>query len=239
MHREVSLKAKQITSASIKEANTFDDVKVKPEHIVLSILMDDDNDCVKAFNLLNINTIELYDRIADHLRKNDITPRITRTTNNRKKLPFSDDVRIIFRSLDKECESLNDEVIDVIHIMLAILTKPTITSKILSEIYGVNYNSFKKTIKDMKNDFNRAYDSDEQEESEGFKKKPKQTDGKTKTPVLDNFCRDISKAVDKGEIDPVVGRTIEIKRVSQILSRRKKNNPILIGEPGVGKTSVV
>jgi ATP-dependent Clp protease ATP-binding subunit ClpC len=239
MHREVSLKAKQITSGSIKEANTFDDVKVKPEHIVLSILMDDDNDCVKAFNLLNVNTIELYDRISDHLRKNDITPRITRTINNRKKLPFSDDVRMIFRSLDRECESLNDEVIDVTHIMLAILAKPTISSKILSEIYGVNYNSFKKTIKEMKNDLNRAYDSEEQEENEGFKKKPKQTDGKTKTPVLDNFCRDISKAVDKGEIDPVVGRTIEIKRVSQILSRRKKNNPILIGEPGVGKTSVV
>ena len=62
---------------------------------------------------------------------------------------------------------------------------------------------------------------------------------KAKTPVLDNFCRDVSKAVEKGEIDPVVGREVEIKRVSQILSRRKKNNPVLIGEPGVGKTAIV
>ncbi|MDV7390157.1 ATP-dependent chaperone ClpB, partial [Arthrospira platensis SPKY1] len=62
---------------------------------------------------------------------------------------------------------------------------------------------------------------------------------KSKTPVLDNFCRDISKSVEKGQIDPVVGREIEIKRVSQILSRRKKNNPVIIGDPGVGKTAII
>jgi ATP-dependent Clp protease ATP-binding subunit ClpC len=76
--------------------------------------------------------------------------------------------------------------------------------------------------------------------NDGFKKKPiNKGDTKSKTPVLDNFCRDVSKAVENGEIDPVIGRKNEIKRVSQILSRRKKNNPILIGEPGVGKTSIV
>jgi ATP-dependent Clp protease ATP-binding subunit ClpC len=98
-----------------------------------------------------------------------------------------------------------------------------------------------KKIKDgfKGNVYGAAYEGDEGDEQESLKRKSKQVDGKSKTPVLDNFCRDISKAVDKDEIDPVVGRKIEIKRVSQILSRRKKNNPILIGEPGVGKSSIV
>jgi ATP-dependent Clp protease ATP-binding subunit ClpC len=76
-------------------------------------------------------------------------------------------------------------------------------------------------------------------DEERFSKRTKKKGENSKTPVLDNFCRDVSKAVERGEIDPVVGRVNEIKRVSQILSRRKKNNPILIGEPGVGKTSIV
>lgn len=221
----------------MKEAKSFDDVKVRPEHIVLSILLDDDNDCVTIFRRLNVNTSELYDRISDYLRKNDITPRIV--GNNKRTLPFSDETKAIIKSLDNECENLNDNMIDIIHVMLAILSKNTPSSEILYKHFGVNYNSFKQIIKEMREGFsNSAYENDEPEE-ESFRKKTKGGDTKTKTPVLDNFCRDISKAVEKGEIDPVVGRSVEIKRVSQILSRRKKNNPVLIGDPGVGKTSII
>ena len=221
----------------MKEAKSFDDVKVRPEHIVLSILLDDDNDCVTIFRRLNVNTSELYDRISDFLRKNDITPRIV--GNNKRTLPFSDETKAIIKSLDNECENLNDNMIDIIHVMLAILSKNTPSSEILYKHFGVNYNSFKQIIKEMREGFsNSAYENDEPEE-ESFRKKTKGGDTKTKTPVLDNFCRDISKAVEKGEIDPVVGRSVEIKRVSQILSRRKKNNPVLIGDPGVGKTSII
>ena len=237
MNREVYPKVKHIISESMKEAKSFDDVKVRPEHIVLSILLDDDNDCVTIFRRLNVNTSELYDRISDYLRKNDITPRIV--GNNKRTLPFSDETKAIIKSLDNECENLNDNMIDIIHLMLAILSKNTPSSEILYKHFGVNYNSFKQIIKEMREGFsNSAYENDEPEE-ESFRKKTKGGDTKTKTPVLDNFCRDISKAVEKGEIDPVVGRSVEIKRVSQILSRRKKNNPVLIGDPGVGKTSII
>ena len=237
MNREVYPKVKHIISESMKEAKSFDDVKVRPEHIVLSILLDDDNDCVTIFRRLNVNTSELYDRISDYLRKNDITPRIV--GNNKRTLPFSDETKAIIKSLDNECENLNDNMIDIIHVMLAILSKNIPSSEILYKHFGVNYNSFKQIIKEMREGFsNSAYENDEPEE-ESFRKKTKGGDTKTKTPVLDNFCRDISKAVEKGEIDPVVGRSVEIKRVSQILSRRKKNNPVLIGDPGVGKTSII
>lgn len=223
----------------MKEAKSFDDVKVRPEHIVMSILMDDDNDCVKILKKLNVNTLEFYDKISDYLRKNDLTPRVVNETKT--KLPFSDETKSVIKDLDKECEKMNDNMIDTTHIMLSILLKKLPSTKILNEVYGVDYNSFKNEMKEMKEKFdNSAYEGDEvNDEQESFKRKPKQGDGKSKTPVLDNFCRDVSKAVDNGDIDPVIGRTIEIKRVSQILSRRKKNNPILIGEPGVGKTSIV
>ena len=123
--------------------------------------------------------------------------------------------------------------------MLSILNSKQPIVEYLS-IIGLTYSNFKKTMLGDKIDetMNGALD-DESEEMESFRKKQKASDSKTKTPVLDNFCRDISKAVERGEIDPVVGREKEIKRVSQILSRRKKNNPVLIGEPGVGKTSIV
>jgi ATP-dependent Clp protease ATP-binding subunit ClpC len=239
MNREIYPKVKLIITQSMKEAKSFDDVKVKPEHIVMSILIDDDNECAKILKRLNVNTLDFYDRISDYLRKNDLTPRVVNSTKT--KLPFSDETKSVIKDLDKECEKMNDNMIDTTHIMLSILLKKLPSTQILNEVYGVDYNSFKNEMKEMKEKIdNSAYEGDEMnDEQESFKRKPKQGDGKSKTPVLDNFCRDVSKAVDKGEIDPVVGRTIEIKRVSQILSRRKKNNPILIGEPGVGKTSIV
>jgi ATP-dependent Clp protease ATP-binding subunit ClpC len=236
MNREIYPKVKIIMNHAIKEAKSFDDVKVRPEHVILSMLIDNDNECTKVLNVLNIDTIELYDKISDFLRKSDLTPRVG---SSRKTLPFSDETKAIIKTLDDECEKLNDNMIDTTHVMLGILFAKLPVSEVLTKL-GITYNRFKKTMKDMDNPKNSAPSSgDEQDENEAFKRRQKPVDAKSKTPVLDNFCRDVSKAAEKGEIDPVVGREKEIKRVSQILSRRKKNNPILIGEPGVGKTSIV
>ncbi len=238
MNREIYPKVKIIMANSIKEAKNFDDNKVRPEHIILSMLLEDDNECTKVLKKMKIDTSELYDKLSDYVRKNDLTPR--GYTSIKRNLPFSDDTKvIIYKGIDKECEKLNVNVIDTTHIMLAILVSKTPVSDFLSS-NGVTYNSFKKNMLGDKPESikNGALD-DESDENDSFKKKQKPSDPKSKTPVLDNFCRDVSKAVEKGEIDPVVGRVNEIKRVSQILSRRKKNNPILIGEPGVGKTSIV
>jgi ATP-dependent Clp protease ATP-binding subunit ClpC len=236
MNREIYPKVKIIINNAMDEAKSFDDVKVRPEHIMLSILIDDDNECTKVLKTMNIDTAELYDKLSDAVRKSDLTPRVS--NNVRKKLPFSDETRVVFKALDKECEKLKDNMIDTTHILLAILLSKSISTDMFNE-HNINYSSFNKQLSMMKEDFNNAYEGDETSDEESFKRKSKQADSKSKTPVLDNFCRDVSKAVEKGDIDPVVGRTVEIKRVSQILSRRKKNNPILIGEPGVGKTSIV
>ena len=239
MNREIYPKVKIIMTNSIKEAKNFDDVKLRPEHIILSILSEDDNTCTNVLKKLKVDTSELYDKLSDYVRKNDLTPR--GYTPVKRTLPFSEETKsIIYKGVDKECEKLNDNMIDTTHIMLAILVSKQPLSDFLNT-HGISYNSFKKIMLGDKPEEikNGALDDENNDENESFKKKPKPTDPKSKTPVLDNFCRDVSKAVEKGEIDPVVGRATEIKRVSQILSRRKKNNPILIGEPGVGKTSIV
>jgi len=239
MNREIYPKVKIIMTNSIKEAKNFDDVKLRPEHIILSMLSEDDNECTKVLKKLKIDTSELYDKLSDYVRKNDLTPR--GYTSVKRNLPFSEETKaVIYKGVDKECEKLNDNMIDTTHIMLAILVSKQPVVDFLKNV-GITYNSFRKImIGDKPEEIkNGALDDETNEENESFKKKTKPSDPKSKTPVLDNFCRDVSKAVERGEIDPVVGRTNEIKRVSQILSRRKKNNPILIGEPGVGKTSIV
>jgi ATP-dependent Clp protease ATP-binding subunit ClpC len=148
-------------------------------------------------------------------------------------------MKVIIKNLDKHCEKLDDKKIDASHVMLSILDSKLPIVNLLTEL-GITYLKFLKTVKNMDKfeHKNSVFNNDENDENESFRK-PKNKDSKTKTPVLDNFCRDISKAVENGQIDPVVGRENEIKRISQILSRRKKNNPVLIGEPGVGKTAIV
>jgi ATP-dependent Clp protease ATP-binding subunit ClpC len=240
MNREIFPKVKEIITMSMKEAKSFEDVKVRPEHIIMSMLVHNNNNGVDVLKKMNVDTNELYGQIHDYLRKIDLTPRVGHY--NKKVLPFSEETKEVIKSLDKECEMLDDNMIDTTHIILSVLSKNLPTTEILNQTYNIDYNSFKKMMKEMKDGFvrNDAYEGEEVEDGASFnKKKSKQADAKSKTPVLDNFCRDVSKAVERGEIDPVVGRSKEIKRLSQILSRRKKNNPILIGEAGVGKTSIV
>lgn len=238
MNREIYPKVKIIMSHSVKEAKSFDDNKVRPEHIIMSMLIDGDNECVNVLTKLGHDNLDLYDKIGDFLRQIDIAPRIGAAT--RRTLPFSDETKAIIKTLDSECEKLNDTMIDTTHVMLGILLADLPVNRMLSKL-KITYKTFLDKMKENEKEQpkNSAFSGEENEENEQFRRKPKNTDPKSKTPVLDNFCRDISKAVDKGEIDAVIGRQTEIKRVSQILSRRKKNNPILIGEPGVGKTSIV
>ncbi|MFA6946719.1 MAG: ATP-dependent Clp protease ATP-binding subunit, partial [Pedobacter sp.] len=130
------------------------------------------------------------------------------------------------------------------HLLLSILRdEDNIASQILQQ-YNVNYDTFKAEVENNKEGFrdeapggSPAGDDDYREE-ESFSQPKKVSDIKSKTPVLDNFGRDLTRAAEDGKLDPIVGREKEIERVSQILSRRKKNNPILIGEPGVGKSAI-
>ena len=245
MNREIIPKVKVIIGRANETAREYDDNMVRPEHIMLSILNDDNNLCVSFLKEMDIDLNELYDDIAESLQNQELENAALYTRKVR--LPFSNEVKVAFKSLDKESEKVGDDVINTSHILLALLTfqKLPIT-KVLNN-KKITYNTFKNKImeindgfKDQINEIKNSFQDDNDDENDftvgrgkGDKKGKKLESGKT--PVLDNFCRDISREAEEGKLDPVVGRVQEIKRVSQILARRKKNNPVLIGEPGVGK----
>jgi ATP-dependent Clp protease ATP-binding subunit ClpC len=127
-------------------------------------------------------------------------------------------------------------------LLLSILRdEDNLASQILGQ-FGITYEIFKAAVEGNLSDTKNEMPAEEEEffgsQPEERRPEPRKTDVKSKTPVLDNFGRDLTKAGEEGKLDPIVGREKEIERVSQILSRRKKNNPILIGEPGVGKTAI-
>ncbi len=236
MNREIIPKVKKIIGNSMIIAKEMDDAKIKPEHITLSILKENNNKCVDILDAMGVDLGQMFDLVYDITVKSDMTPKIVESKKIRR--PFSKLTKEIFNQVDEECDKLGDTMIDTRHMMLAIMVKDTLTSRVLYDL-GINYKSFKQMIRNM-NEENAADDDYgfEYEEEKPKKGGTKATSTK-KTPVLDNFCRDISKSASDGALDQVVGREKEIKRVSQILSRRKKNNPVLIGEPGVGKTAII
>jgi len=236
MNREIIPKVKKIIGNSMNIAKEMGDAKIRPEHITLSILKDYNNQCVEVLEAMGVDTTQMYDLVFDVTNKTQMGSSVVETKKIRR--PFNHLTKKIFNSVDDECDKLGDTMIDTRHMMMAIIINDTLTTKVLFDL-GVNYKSFKQTIRNM-NEENAAEDEDYSFDHQEEKPKKKTTIKKTgATPVLDNFCRDISKLASSGALDQVVGREKEIKRVSQILSRRKKNNPVLIGEPGVGKTAIV
>ena len=222
MNKEIYPKVKIIMSHSVKEAKMFDDIKIRPEHIILSILSDNDNECTKVLNHLKIDTSDLYDKISEFVRQSDFTPRVG--TTQKRTLPFSDETKAIMKSLDKVCDDLNDVMIDVTHLMLGILTPTLPINDMLKKLNGLSYPTFLAGMREMYNtntkinlNLPNMYNNDDNDDNDSIKRKMSQKDSKSKTPVLDNFCRNVSKAVENGEIDQVVGREVEIKRISQIL----------------------
>ena len=244
MNREIIPKLKKIISEAKHEAKSMDDIVVKPEHILISILSDDNNGCSDALKNMKISLSLLNDIIVFELRNTNLTPRID--SNSKITLPFSKESRLLFKSVDYEAENLGDNHIDTTHLMMAILnTKNKITIRKVLNSSGIYYENFTKTVKEMRDILDDvkgasgdSEDFDYSGSEDNAKDKKSKRNTPSKTPVLDNFCADITKMVDENKIDPVVGRSNEIKRVIQILSRRKKNNPVLIGEAGVGKSSI-
>jgi ATP-dependent Clp protease ATP-binding subunit ClpC len=170
---------------------------------------------------------------------------------NINSLPLTKQAEKVIRVTVLEAKALKSPLVETEHLMLSILkNKENIATQILGQ-FDIDYDLFRTELgmvgssspqNEFPEDNDNDDDFDEEKRGGGFSqpKAAKSPAGaKSKTPVLDNFGRDITKLAEVGNLDPIVGREAEIERVSQILSRRKKNNPILIGEPGVGKTAIV
>jgi ATP-dependent Clp protease ATP-binding subunit ClpC len=238
MDREVERKLENIVLDAKEKVREYRGYNMDIGHLVISTIADNDNRAVTILNYMKIDTDALHDMLYQEVYITDMTPRPVEVTE----VGFTDEVNAVFKLLESESVGLGETKIDTAHLFLSILRRDNPTRHIMNQ-FGVNYSDFKDAIIIM----SRFDDSEEGDYENSGHNRPNRPKGRgvvTKsgiksTPTLDQYCRDVTEAVRKGEVDPVVGREKEIKRVSMILSRRKKNNPVLIGEPGVGKTSII
>ncbi len=244
MDNNFSAQVKEIISYSREEALRLGNDFIGTEHLVLGLIRDGENTAIKILKSLNIDLFELRKEIEMAVK--DKTGKNIANINS---LPLTKQAEKVIRITVLEAKAQKSALVESEHLMLSILkNKENIATQILNQ-FDVDYDVFKNELGFVTStppsaEFSDEGDDDFDEERKQYGQQKSQRGGaanqpKTKTPVLDNFGRDITRLAENGSLDPIVGREIEIERVSQILSRRKKNNPILIGEPGVGKTAIV
>ncbi len=241
MDNNFSTQVKEIISFSREEALRLGNDFIGTEHLLLGLIREGDNTAVRILKSFNVDLYELRKEIE--LAVKDKTGKNIANINS---LPLTKQAEKVIRVTVLEAKALKSATVETEHLMLSILkNKENIATQILNQ-FDVDYDLFRQELGIVKSNDPRAEFTDENDDDFDEEKKYSQQKGsakqgtaKSKTPVLDNFGRDITKMAEMGALDPIVGRESEIERVSQILSRRKKNNPILIGEPGVGKTAIV
>jgi ATP-dependent Clp protease ATP-binding subunit ClpC len=242
MEAKFSKRVNDVLSFSREEALRLGHDYIGIEHLMLGMIRDGEGVGIKLLKDLKINTQDLRKMIEQTL------PVSMRKVNNLANIPLVKQAEKTLKLTYLEAKLFKAPQIGTEHLLLCILKdNDNIVSKILGK-FGIDYTAVKLELEGYMENPHRienatSNDDDENEESfnaggggAGAAKKPGES--KSKTPVLDNFGRDLTKMAEDGKLDPVVGREKEIERVSQILSRRKKNNPILIGEPGVGKSAI-
>ncbi|MFT6746007.1 MAG: ATP-dependent Clp protease ATP-binding subunit ClpC [Glaciecola sp.] len=245
MEAKFSPRVKDVITYSREEALRLGHDYIGVEHLFLGILREGEGNAVKMLKNLEVNLLELRKNIETEIQK--LSKGFTQSGN----IPLVKQAERALKITYLEAKLFKSNLIGTEHLLLSILKDDdNVVSKIL-ENYDIEYDTIKEEM-DMVEDeientpqaeFPGTPPEDEGDGQESFSgsaagmsKKPGAS--KSKTPVLDNFGRDLTKMAIEGKLDPIVGREKEIERVCQVLSRRKKNNPILIGEPGVGKSAI-
>ncbi|WP_417238624.1 ATP-dependent Clp protease ATP-binding subunit [Bizionia sp.] len=252
MDDNFSPRVKDVIAYSKEEALRLGHDFIGTEHLMLGLLRDGSG---KAIDILSALEIDL-----NHLRRkveilSPANPNMAVTSNNKKNLHLTRQAERALKTTFLEAKLFQSSSINTAHLLLCILRNDNDpTTKLLNKL-KVDYDNVKEQFKFMiTNDENYpditgepksesfpdddSASDDDTSKDNLFNSPTGKTNKKSKTPVLDNFGRDLTAMAEEGKLDPVVGREKEIERVSQILSRRKKNNPLLIGEPGVGKSAI-
>ena len=246
MERNFSQRVKDVLGYSREEAERLQNSYIGPEHLLLGILRDGSGKAIEALRHLGVQLAELKASVEKDLRlSND-------HINAGDEITISKSTDKVLKMSILEARILKSDTTDTEHLLLAILKDPDTPATRSLKDCDVTYQEVMEYFKMAKPLSDTPLmgaefaddDDDEFEEEKRYKneqQKATTSPGKTSadTPVLDNFGTDMTKAAEEGRLDPVVGREREIERLAQILSRRKKNNPILIGEPGVGKSAIV
>ena len=253
MNNKFSKRVKDIMAYSREEAGRLQNNYIGPEHLMLGILRDGDGLAIQILQDFDVNLKSLKEQIDSQIREIQEPEE-----GNSNELVVTKSTEKILKMSILEARLTKSTPTDSEHLLLALLKdKKTLINSIMQS-YNVDYSSallYVKSIIDNRNDkeLNDETESpimgdnftDDDDDMEGRSSSQRPVGGAptakttSDTPVLDNFGTDITKAASENRLDPVVGREKEIERLSQILSRRKKNNPVLIGEPGVGKSAIV
>ncbi|MBE6264257.1 MAG: ATP-dependent Clp protease ATP-binding subunit [Prevotella sp.] len=245
MISQFSPKVSEILAFSREEANRLASRSVGPEHLLLAMLRDREGTVKNAFEYLNVNLETVKRQLEDRVRDEETKePLIT------SELVLNQKASNIFKLAVLEARLQHTKIVDIEHLLLAMLHDQVNNgAKNVLEMNNMNYNDTSNYFEKRKNVTHNGLSlSDEDEEIDRQRSSSNKNINQTataqnqtsgKTPVLDNFSTDLTLAASEGKLDPVVGREKEIMRVVEILCRRKKNNPILIGEPGVGKSAIV
>ncbi|MFN6039736.1 MAG: Clp protease N-terminal domain-containing protein, partial [Bacteroidota bacterium] len=247
MEAKFSPRVKDVITFSKEEALRLGHDCIGTEHLMLGMIREGEGVGIRMLKNLQIDIMELRKAI-----EHNITIHATKKVQSLANIPLAKQAERVLKMTYLEAKSMKSEQIGTEHLLLCILKdNESVATRTLSKL-GVDEDSVRNELKTyldhptkMEGPSQSGDDDDDDTGgsfsgggSGGGEKQKKQTDSKSKTPVLDNFGRDLTKMAEDGKLDPIVGREKEIERVSQILSRRKKNNPILIGEPGVGKSAI-
>lgn len=244
MDSKFSPRIKDVLTYSREEAIRLGNDHISTEHLFLGILRDGEGIAIDTMQQLGLDFTRLKNELELHLKKGSalaIDASIPLLKNTERTL------KIVFL----EARSLNEDTVNTGHLLLAILKERDGLVFELFKKNDLNYEEVKNKIVELSRVENKSdfpEEGDDQDDmfgrsgsssSSSSQSAKGNANPKTDTPVLDNFGVDITKAAMEGSLDPIVGRENEIQRIAQILSRRKKNNPVLIGEPGVGKSAIV
>lgn len=241
MEANFSPRVKDVITFSKEEALRLGHDYIGVEHLLLGIIREGEGIAVKLIQQMGLSLVELRKQIETISKPNKT---MSVSLGN---IPLLKQAEKVLKITYLEAKLLKSNIIGTEHLLLSILkNEDNIATRILND-NNITYDRIIDALgelEDHKIDFKADYpDANDGDSDGGFTGggaggARKASDTKSKTPVLDNFGRDLTKYAEEGKLDPVVGRQDEIERVSQILSRRKKNNPILIGEPGVGKSAI-
>ncbi len=246
MDSKFSERVKGILGYSKEEAMRLGTPVVGLEHLMLGILRDGESEAVEILQSLGADLFDVRKTIEDHIK-----PEIYEAISETEDLPLTKQAERVLKLVYLEARSFKSSEIETEHLLLAILKDDNaFVTRMLNDM-KIDYFSVRKKMEGISDgEFQDDYSpgtGDEEESNSPFGGDPGSEKGKmsqsakssSETPVLDNFGTDLTKAAEENRLDPIVGREKEIERLVQILSRRKKNNPILIGEPGVGKSAIV
>lgn len=244
MNKKFSPEVKKIISISRDEAVKLGHDYIGTEHLLLGIIQDRNSIACKVLESLDVPFDELNKFVIESIGNGSKD----QTSFNVGSLPLDKHAEKVLKVTFLEAKVFKNDEISPEHLTLSILKhSDNLACKILRK-FGVDYESYKNELDYLGDNGDNFFpdisasassESDMPMEEESSDRYARRGASKSRTPVLDNFGRDITRLAEEGKLDPIIGRETEIERVSQILSRRKKNNPILIGEPGVGKTAIV